>query len=84
VSLELCESCHIRELGEEKLLFLSLIDTLCPYNAKKKAARAIKSTVLSLKGGEEDGGRGISTVDPESYKERFIDFVGTHLFPEST
>ncbi|KAM4708718.1 LOW QUALITY PROTEIN: phosphatidylinositol 5-phosphate 4-kinase type-2 beta-like [Discoglossus pictus] len=53
---------------KKEVYFMAIIDILTPYDAKKKAAHAAK-TVKHWAGAE------ISTVNPEQYSKRFIEFM---------
>ncbi|CAG0912628.1 unnamed protein product [Notodromas monacha] len=58
------------EGGEpEYIYFMAIIDVLTHYGVKKQAAKAAKT----VKYGEK--AEGISTVEPEQYAKRFIDFL---------
>lgn len=48
---------------------MAITDILTHYDAKKKAAHAAKPV-------ERGAGAGISTVNPEQYSKRFLDFIG--------
>lgn len=47
---------------------MGLIDILTQYDAKKKAAHAAKTV-------KHGAGAEISTVHPEQYAKRFLDFI---------
>uniref|UniRef100_A0A8C8RDV1 Phosphatidylinositol 5-phosphate 4-kinase type-2 gamma n=1 Tax=Pelusios castaneus TaxID=367368 RepID=A0A8C8RDV1_9SAUR len=57
---------------QREVYFMGLIDTLTQYDAKKKAAHAAKTV-------KHGAGAEISTVHPEQYAKRFLDFV-TNIF----
>ncbi|XP_075436279.1 phosphatidylinositol 5-phosphate 4-kinase type-2 beta isoform X2 [Ascaphus truei] len=51
-----------------EVYFMAIIDILTPYDAKKKAAHAAKTV-------KHGAGAEISTVNPEQYSKRFIEFM---------
>ena len=53
-----------------EIYFIGLVNILTRYGVKKKAAHGLK--LLSSRGEKKTG---MSTVDPEQYKQRFLDFV---------
>jgi hypothetical protein len=56
--------------GEKQYVyFMAIIDVLTHYGVKKQAAKAAKT----VKYGEK--AEGISTVEPEQYAKRFMDFM---------
>ena len=56
--------------GEKQYVyFMAIIDVLTHYGVKKQAAKAAKT----VKYGEK--AEGISTVEPEQYGKRFMDFM---------
>ncbi|XP_059575294.1 phosphatidylinositol 5-phosphate 4-kinase type-2 gamma isoform X2 [Alligator mississippiensis] len=55
-----------------EVYFMGLIDILTQYDAKKKAAHAAKTV-------KHGAGAEISTVHPEQYAKRFLDFI-TNIF----
>ncbi|XP_053155871.1 phosphatidylinositol 5-phosphate 4-kinase type-2 gamma isoform X1 [Hemicordylus capensis] len=57
---------------QKEVYFMGLIDILTQYDAKKKAAHAAKTV-------KHGAGAEISTVHPEQYAKRFLDFV-TNVF----
>uniref|UniRef100_A0A452H9C4 Phosphatidylinositol 5-phosphate 4-kinase type-2 gamma n=1 Tax=Gopherus agassizii TaxID=38772 RepID=A0A452H9C4_9SAUR len=57
---------------QPEVYFMALIDILTQYDAKKKAAHAAKTV-------KHGAGAEISTVHPEQYAKRFLDFV-TNIF----
>ncbi|XP_029450788.1 phosphatidylinositol 5-phosphate 4-kinase type-2 gamma [Rhinatrema bivittatum] len=57
---------------QKEVYFMGLIDILTQYDAKKKAAHAAKTV-------KHGAGAEISTVHPEQYGKRFLDFV-TNIF----
>ncbi|KAM9115265.1 phosphatidylinositol 5-phosphate 4-kinase type-2 gamma isoform 1-T1 [Pangshura tecta] len=57
---------------QPEVYFMGLIDILTQYDAKKKAAHAAKTV-------KHGAGAEISTVHPEQYAKRFLDFV-TNIF----
>ncbi|XP_018424964.1 PREDICTED: phosphatidylinositol 5-phosphate 4-kinase type-2 gamma isoform X3 [Nanorana parkeri] len=57
---------------QKEVYFMGLIDILTPYDAKKKAAHAAKTV-------KHGAGAEISTVHPDQYGKRFLEFV-THIF----
>ncbi|KAM4699733.1 phosphatidylinositol 5-phosphate 4-kinase type-2 gamma [Discoglossus pictus] len=57
---------------QKEVYFMGLIDILTQYDAKKKAAHAAKTV-------KHGAGAEISTVHPDQYGKRFLDFV-TNIF----
>ncbi|KAG8452541.1 hypothetical protein GDO86_004359 [Hymenochirus boettgeri] len=57
---------------QKEVYFMGLIDILTHYDAKKKAAHAAKTV-------KHGAGAEISTVHPEQYAKRFLEFV-TNIF----
>ncbi|XP_057273002.1 phosphatidylinositol 5-phosphate 4-kinase type-2 gamma [Pezoporus wallicus] len=55
-----------------EVYFMGLIDVLTQYDARKKAAHAAKTV-------KHGAGAEISTVNPEQYGKRFLDFI-TNIF----
>ncbi|XP_032533601.1 phosphatidylinositol 5-phosphate 4-kinase type-2 gamma [Chiroxiphia lanceolata] len=55
-----------------ELYFMGLIDVLTQYDARRKAAHAAKTV-------KHGAGAEISTVHPEQYAKRFLDFI-TNIF----
>ncbi|XP_050839915.1 phosphatidylinositol 5-phosphate 4-kinase type-2 gamma isoform X35 [Serinus canaria] len=55
-----------------EVYFMGLIDVLTQYDARKKAAHAAKTV-------KHGAGAEISTVHPEQYAKRFLDFI-TNIF----
>lgn len=53
---------------KKEVYFMAIIDILTPYDAKKKAAHAAKTV-------KHGAGAEISTVNPEQYSKRFIEFM---------
>ncbi|XP_050019798.1 phosphatidylinositol 5-phosphate 4-kinase type-2 gamma isoform X2 [Microtus pennsylvanicus] len=53
---------------QKEVYFMGLIDILTQYDAKKKAAHAAKTV-------KHGAGAEISTVHPEQYAKRFLDFI---------
>ncbi|NP_001084254.1 phosphatidylinositol-5-phosphate 4-kinase, type II, beta L homeolog [Xenopus laevis] len=56
----------------KEVYFMAIIDILTPYDAKKKAAHAAKTV-------KHGAGAEISTVNPEQYSKRFIEFMSNIL-----
>lgn len=56
----------------QEVYFMGLIDVLTQYDARKKAAHAAKTV-------KHGAGAEISTVHPEQYAKRFLDFI-TNIF----
>lgn len=54
---------------QREIYFMALIDVLTHYGVKKQAAKAAKTVKY---GSNADG---ISTVEPEQYGRRFLDFM---------
>ncbi|TRY97800.1 hypothetical protein DNTS_008291 [Danionella cerebrum] len=54
----------------KEVYFMGLIDILTQYDAKKKAAHAAKTV-------KHGAGAEISTVHPEQYAKRFLEFIAT-------
>ncbi|XP_074659680.1 phosphatidylinositol 5-phosphate 4-kinase type-2 alpha-like [Tubulanus polymorphus] len=62
-----------REDSEKKLIyFMAIIDILTHYGMKKRTAQAAKSV-------KHGPGAEISTVKPEQYKVRFLEFVSKNI-----
>ncbi len=59
--------------SRRELYSLGLIDILTYYGMKKKSAHVAKT---KLSGSDADG---ISTVRPEIYARRFLDFIDKHF-----
>uniref|UniRef100_UPI00398F489A phosphatidylinositol 5-phosphate 4-kinase type-2 alpha n=1 Tax=Pristiophorus japonicus TaxID=55135 RepID=UPI00398F489A len=62
---------HENSLRKE-VYFLGIIDILTHYDAKKKAAHAAKTV-------KHGAGAEISTVNPEQYSKRFVEFITSIL-----
>ncbi|XP_067869819.1 phosphatidylinositol 5-phosphate 4-kinase type-2 alpha isoform X2 [Heterodontus francisci] len=62
---------HESSLRKE-VYFLGIIDILTHYDAKKKAAHAAKTV-------KHGSGAEISTVNPEQYSKRFVEFITSIL-----
>ncbi|XP_039265956.1 phosphatidylinositol 5-phosphate 4-kinase type-2 alpha-like [Styela clava] len=59
------------------IYFMGLIDILTHYDAKKKAAHAVKTA-------KHGSGAEISTVKPFQYSKRFLEFINEHMItPDS-
>lgn len=63
---------------------MGIVNVLTKYDLKKSAAHTAKTTFK--KGGksktdELSGGGGITTVNPEHYRDRFVKFIGSILEP---
>ncbi|MEE6466884.1 hypothetical protein FKM82_007080 [Ascaphus truei] len=56
----------------KEVYFMAIIDILTHYDAKKKAAHAAKTV-------KHGAGAEISTVNPEQYSKRFLDFINNIL-----
>uniref|UniRef100_V9KBD6 Phosphatidylinositol 5-phosphate 4-kinase type-2 alpha n=1 Tax=Callorhinchus milii TaxID=7868 RepID=V9KBD6_CALMI len=56
----------------KEVYFMGIIDILTHYDAKKKAAHAAKTV-------KHGAGAEISTVNPEQYSKRFLDFIASIL-----
>ncbi|XP_051871955.1 phosphatidylinositol 5-phosphate 4-kinase type-2 alpha [Pristis pectinata] len=56
----------------KEVYFLGIIDILTHYDAKKKAAHAAKTV-------KHGAGAEISTVNPEQYSKRFVEFITSIL-----
>uniref|UniRef100_A0A8C4NJB6 Phosphatidylinositol 5-phosphate 4-kinase type-2 alpha n=1 Tax=Eptatretus burgeri TaxID=7764 RepID=A0A8C4NJB6_EPTBU len=52
----------------KEVYFVAIIDILTPYDTKKKAAHAAKTV-------KHGAGAEISTVNPEQYSRRFLEFI---------
>ncbi|XP_075345857.1 phosphatidylinositol 5-phosphate 4-kinase type-2 gamma isoform X3 [Mycteria americana] len=61
-----------RAAPRREVYFMGLIDVLTQYDARKKAAHAAKTV-------KHGAGAEISTVHPEQYAKRFLDFI-TNIF----
>ena len=64
----LCTFPYFSDGPKKEVYFIALIDILTRYNMKKRTAQAAK-TVKHGTGAE------ISTVRPDQYAKRFIDFI---------
>uniref|UniRef100_A0A8C9W3U0 Phosphatidylinositol 5-phosphate 4-kinase type-2 gamma n=1 Tax=Scleropages formosus TaxID=113540 RepID=A0A8C9W3U0_SCLFO len=62
----------LKSIPGEEVYFMGLIDVLTQYDTKKKAAHAAKTV-------KHGAGAEISTVHPEQYAKRFLDFI-TNIF----
>lgn len=69
-AIKCSEDCPRKEI-----YFMALIDILTHYGAKKRTAAAVKTV-------KHGAGAEISTVKPEQYAKRFMEFI-TKIFPES-
>jgi 1-phosphatidylinositol-5-phosphate 4-kinase len=58
--------------GRNEIYFMALIDILTHYGAKKRTAQAVKTV-------KHGAGAEISTVKPEQYSRRFVDFISKVL-----
>ena len=65
--------CSLSASSRRELYSLGLIDILTNYGMKKKSAHVAKT---KLSGSDADG---ISTVRPEIYARRFLDFIDKHF-----
>ena len=63
----------ILDAPRKEIYFLGIIDVLTPYSVKKQAARAAKTVKY---GSDADG---ISTVEPDLYAKRFMEFVSNQI-----
>ncbi|KAL8165074.1 UNVERIFIED_CONTAM: Phosphatidylinositol 5-phosphate 4-kinase type-2 alpha [Gekko kuhli] len=63
--------CH-ENAPRKEVYFMAIIDILTHYDAKKKAAHAAKTV-------KHGAGAEISTVNPEQYSKRFLDFIANIL-----
>ncbi|XP_020903372.1 phosphatidylinositol 5-phosphate 4-kinase type-2 alpha isoform X2 [Exaiptasia diaphana] len=61
-------SVHSTEGGKREIYFMGIIDVLTYYGAGKKAAHAAKTV-------KHGAGAEISTVKPENYAKRFLEFI---------
>lgn len=64
---------YFSDSSRRELYSLGLIDILTYYGMKKKSAHVAKT---KLSGSDADG---ISTVRPEIYARRFLDFIDKHF-----
>lgn len=69
IDKNLRDSFIIKASARRELYSLGLIDILTYYGMKKKSAHVAKT---KLSGSDADG---ISTVRPEIYARRFLDFI---------
>ncbi|KAM6452739.1 phosphatidylinositol 5-phosphate 4-kinase type-2 alpha isoform 1-T1 [Liasis olivaceus] len=63
--------CH-ENAARKEVYFMAIIDILTHYDARKKAAHAAKTV-------KHGAGAEISTVNPEQYSKRFLDFIANIL-----
>nr|KAI8755333.1 phosphatidylinositol 5-phosphate 4-kinase type-2 alpha-like [Biomphalaria glabrata] len=56
------------ESGKREIYFMAVIDILTKYGMKKRTAQAAKTV-------KHGAGAEISTVHPEQYAKRFMDFI---------
>ena len=59
---------------KREIYFLALVDILTQYGVKKQAAKVAKTVKYGSKDVE-----GISTVEPEQYAARFLDFMSNAI-----
>ena len=59
---------HSSEEGKREIYFMALIDILTKYGMKKRTAQAAKTV-------KHGAGAEISTVHPDQYAKRFMDFI---------
>lgn len=52
----------------KEIYYMALLEAMKEYNAQKRTAHAMKTV-------KHGTGADISTVDPEQYSRRFLDFV---------
>ncbi|KAH8010241.1 hypothetical protein HPB51_026293 [Rhipicephalus microplus] len=57
-----------RGAGKKEVYFMALVDVLTHYGVKKRTAQAAKTM-------KHGAGAEISTVHPEQYAKRFLDFI---------
>ena len=60
--------CFISECPRSEIYFMALIDILTHYGMKKRTAQAAKTM-------KHGAGAEISTVRPDQYAKRFMDFI---------
>lgn len=68
VELERFGVCSAEETGKSEIYFMALIDVLTKYGMKKRTAQAAKTV-------KHGAGAEISTVRPDQYARRFLDFI---------
>ena len=59
---------------KREIYFLALVDILTQYGVKKQAAKVAKTVKYGSKDVE-----GISTVEPEQYAAKFLDFMSNAI-----
>ena len=59
---------------KREIYFLALVDILTQYGVKKQAAKVAKTVKYGAKDVE-----GISTVEPEQYHSRFLEFMSNAI-----
>jgi len=62
-----------RSTENREIYFLALVDILTHYGMKKQAAKVAKTVKYG------SGVEGISTVEPEQYASRFLDFISNAI-----
>uniref|UniRef100_A0A224YLJ0 1-phosphatidylinositol-5-phosphate 4-kinase n=1 Tax=Rhipicephalus zambeziensis TaxID=60191 RepID=A0A224YLJ0_9ACAR len=60
--------CSLDGAGKKEVYFMALVDVLTHYGVKKRTAQAAKTM-------KHGAGAEISTVHPEQYAKRFLDFI---------
>lgn len=60
--------CNVSECPRREIYFIALIDVLTNYGVKKRTAQAAKTM-------KHGAGAEISTVKPDQYARRFMEFV---------
>ena len=64
----------IPSLGKDEVYFLALVDILTTYGMKKQAAKVAKTFYKGT-----DNVQGISTIEPEQYANRFLEFISNAM-----
>jgi len=64
----------IPSIGKDEVYFLALVDILTTYGMKKQAAKVAKTIYKGT-----DNVQGISTIEPEQYANRFLEFISNAM-----
>ena len=64
----------IPSVGKREVYFMALVDVLITFGVKKQAAKVAKT----FKHGSQNAD-GISTIEPEQYSQRFLEFISNAM-----
>lgn len=64
--------CRVSDAPKKEIYFLALVDVLTHYGVKKRTAQAAKTV-------KHGAGAEISTVHPEQYAKRLVDFISKYM-----